>query len=131
LRSVARQGDDRRNVFHLAAEERSSGEAIGDGFLIMQRDRTIEIGWGVHPAMWSCGFGTEIGTALLGFSFERLAAKSVWCKIMRANSASAKLASRIGMVHEKRVAGYAVGDGRFEDVDIYAMTSAEYFDLPY
>ena len=66
LRSVARQGDDRRNVFHLAAEERSSGEAIGDGFLIMQRDRTIEIGWGVHPAMWSCGFGTEIGTALLG-----------------------------------------------------------------
>ncbi len=31
LRSVARQGDDRRNVFHLAAEERSSGEAIGDG----------------------------------------------------------------------------------------------------
>ena len=60
LRSVARQGDDRRNVFHLAAEERSSGEAIGDGFLIMQRDRTIELGWGVHPAMWSCGFGTEI-----------------------------------------------------------------------
>ena len=131
LRSVARQGDDRRNVFHLAAEERSSGEAIGDGFLIMQRDRTIEIGWGVHPAMWSCGFGTEIGTALLGLSFERLAAKSVWCKVMRANSASAKLASRIGMVHEKRVAGYAVGEGRFEDVDIYAMTSAEYFDLPY
>ena len=41
------------------------------------------------------------------------------------------LARRIGMVHEKRVAGYAVGDGRFEDVDIFAMTSAEYFDLPY
>ena len=77
LRSVARQGDDRRNVFHLAAEERSSGEAIGDGFLIMQRDRTIELGWGVHPAMWSCGFGTEIGAALLGLSFERLKAKSV------------------------------------------------------
>ncbi len=131
LRSVARQGDDRRNVFHLAAEERSSGEAIGDGFMIMQRDRTIELGWGVHPAMWSCGFGTEIGTALLGLSFERLTAKSVWCKVMRANSASAKLARRIGMVHEKRVAGYAVGDGRIEDVDIYAMTSAEYFDLPY
>ena len=78
-----------------------------------------------------CGFGTEIGTALLGLSFERLKAKSVWCKVMRANSASAKLARRIGMVLEKRVAGYAVGDGRIEDVDIYAMTSAEYFDLPY
>ena len=131
LRSVARQGDDRRNVFHLAAEERSSGEAIGDGFMIMQRDKTIELGWGVHPAMWSCGFGTEIGTALLGLSFERLKAKDVWCKVMRANTASAKLARRIGMAHEKRVAGYAVGDGRIEDVDIYAMTSVEYFERPY
>jgi hypothetical protein len=54
LRSVARQGDDRRNVFHLAAEERSSGEAIGDGFLIMQRDRTIELGWNVSRQK-ACG----------------------------------------------------------------------------
>ena len=30
-RSVSRQGDERRNVFHLAAEEKLSGEAIGDG----------------------------------------------------------------------------------------------------
>jgi [ribosomal protein S5]-alanine N-acetyltransferase len=42
-----------------------------------------------------------------------------------------KLAKRIGMVHEKRVTGYAVGDGRYEDVEIYAMTAEEYFDLPY
>jgi hypothetical protein len=53
--------------------------------------------------MWSCGFGTEIGTALLGLSFERLAAKSVWCKIMRANSAPPSWRC-IGMAHEKRVA---------------------------
>jgi [ribosomal protein S5]-alanine N-acetyltransferase len=130
-RTVARQGDDRRNVFHLAAEERSSGDAIGDGFMICQRDHVIELGWGVHPAMWSMGFGKEIGTALLGLSFERLKAKRVWCKIMTANKASAKLAARIGMRHEKQVAAYAVGDGRLENVDIYAMTAEEYFDLAY
>ena len=131
LRSVARQGDDRRNVFHLAAEERSSGEAIGDGFLIMQRDRTIEIGWGVHPAMWSCGIGTEIGRALLGPQLRAPDGEKRVVQDHAGKFASAKLASRIGMVHENRVAGYAVGDGRFEDVDIYAMTAAEYFDLPY
>ena len=130
-RTVARQGDDRRNVFHLAAEERSSGEAIGDGFMISQRDHAFEVGWGVHPAMWGMGFGTEIGSALLGLSFERLKAKRVWCKVMTANKASAKLASRIGMRHEKQVGGYAVGDGRIENVDIYVMTSEEYFNLPY
>ena len=63
-RSVARQGDDRRNVFHLAAEEKMSSEAIGDGFLIVQRPRTLEIGWGLHPAMWRMGLGTEIGCAV-------------------------------------------------------------------
>jgi RimJ/RimL family protein N-acetyltransferase len=64
-------------------------------------------------------------------SFERLKAKRVWCKIMTANKASAKLAARIGMRLEKQVAAYAVGDGRLENVDIYAMTSEEYFDLSY
>jgi len=130
-RTVARQGDDRRNVFHLAAEERFSGEAIGDGFIIFQRDETFEVGWGVHPAMWSCGFGSEIGAALLGLSFERLKARRVWCKIMSANKASIKLAARIGMRFEKQVAGYAVGDGRIENLDVYGMSRDEYFDLPY
>ena len=46
-------------------------------------------------------------------------------------SASAKLAARIGMRHEKQVGAYAVGDGRIENVDIYAMTSDEYFNRPY
>ena len=85
-RSVARQGDDRRNVFHLAAEERYSGEAVGDGFLIMQRPDVLELGWGVHPAMWRMGFGSEIGQGLLGIAFERLHASRVWCKIMSANT---------------------------------------------
>lgn len=130
-RSISRQGDERRNVFHLAAEERSSGEAIGDGFMIAQKDRVYEIGWGVHPAMWCMGFGTEIGQALLGHSFERLNAKRVWCKIMSANTASAKLAKRLGMKLEEPLADYPIGDGRFEVVDIYAMTAEEYFERAY
>ena len=81
-RSVARQGDDRRNTFHIAAEEKLSGEAIGDGFLILQYPNTVEIGWGLHPAMWRMGLGTEIGHGLLGIAFERLRADSVWCKVM-------------------------------------------------
>src|SRR4051812_33248217 len=52
-RQVARQGDERRNVYHLAAEEKLSGEAIGDGFIITQKEEGAEVGWGVHPAMWT------------------------------------------------------------------------------
>lgn len=130
-RTVARQGDERRNVFHLAAEEKLSGEAVGDGFIIMQHKRVVEIGWGVHPAMWGLGIGTEIGRALMGLAFERLKAERVWCKTMQANVPSGRLARRIGLRHVQSHAGYPAGAGRFEPVHIFALTAPEYFDLPY
>jgi RimJ/RimL family protein N-acetyltransferase len=130
-RSVSRQGDERRNVFHLAAEEKLSGEAIGDGFLIAQRPGTVEIGWGLHPAMWRMGLGTEIGRALLGLAFERLRAERVWCKVMVPNSASARLARRIGMKHLRSHPDYQAGHGRHTPVEFYTMAVEDYFDLTY
>lgn len=131
MRAVARQGDDRRSVFHLAAEEKLSGEAIGEGFLILQHPRTAEIGWGLHPAMWGMGLGTEIGQALLGLAFERLRAGSVWCKVMGGNEASARLAQRIGLRHLKSHPDYPAAPGRSCRVDFYAMSDSDYFDLAY
>ncbi len=130
-RSVARQSDERRNVFHLAAEEKLSGEAIGDGFLILQRPKTIEIGWGLHPAMWRMGLGTEIGHALVGLAFERLKADNVWCKVMGGNEASAKLAKRIGMRHLKSHPDYPTTPGSSGVVEFYAMSESDYFDHSY
>jgi len=130
-RAVARQDDDRRSCFHLAAEEKLSGEAIGDGFLILQHPNTVEIGWGLHPAMWGMGLGTEIGHALLCLAFEKLKADSVWCKVMDGNEASARLASRIGLRHLKSHPSYPVAPGRCTRVDFYAMDESDYFDRPY
>jgi len=130
-RQVAVQGDARRQVFHLAAEERYSREVVGDGFMIAHHDKSLEIGWGLHPALWRVGFGTEIGRALVGLGFERLKAARIWCKVMRANVASAKLAKRLGMTHVEGHEHYPAGQGRFEQVDIYAMDQETYFDLPY
>ena len=130
-RQVAVQSDSHRRVFHLAAVERLSAEVVGDGFLISHQDNSMEVGWGLHPALWSMGFGTEIARALLGVGFEKLKAKTIWCKVMHANSSSIKLAKRIGMVHTKTQPDYPVGHGRFESVDIFMMTAEQYFDLPY
>jgi RimJ/RimL family protein N-acetyltransferase len=130
-RSVARQGDDRRNVFHLAAEEKMSGEAIGDGFLIVQRPKTLELGWGLHPAMWRMGLGTEIGRALLSLAFERIKAERVWCKVMAPNVASVRLAKRIGMRHLQTHPDYPAGQGRMTAVEFYTMSDTDYFDQAY
>lgn len=130
-RQVAVQGDAHRRVFHLAAEERLSGEVVGDGFLISHQDRAFEMGWGLHPALWSMGFGSEIGHALLGQGFEYLQAKTMWCKVMAKNTASVRLAQRIGLKNSGSHAEYPIGHGRFEPVDIYSISAEHYFDLAY
>lgn len=130
-RQVAVQGDRRRQIFHLAAEEKLSGDVVGEGFVIAHGAGEYEIGWGVHPAMWSMGLGSEIGRALLAMSFEHLKATSVWCKIMVQNGASLTVARRIGMAEQGTQTDYPVGQGRFERVSLYRMAAATYFDLPY
>lgn len=130
-RSIARQGDERRNVFHLAAEEKLTGETIGDGFLIMKHPNTVEIGWGLHPAMWRMGLGTEIGQALMGLAVERLKAENVWCKVMGGNAASARLARRIGLRHLTSHADYPTAPGQTGKVAFYALSASEYFEQGY
>ncbi len=130
-RQISVQGDGRRRVYHLAAEERISCEVVGDGFLITHQNNALELGWGMHPALWSMGFGSEIGRALLGIGFERLKARTMWCKVMAANKRSVKLAQRIGLTHSKTDEAYPVGQGRVEPVKIYSMSAEQYFDLPY
>ncbi len=130
-RQLAVQGDTRRHVFHLAAEEKHSREVVGDGFLIVHQDKSVEIGWGLHPALWRLGFGTEIGGALLALAVEKLKAKSVWCKIMKPNVASANLARRIGLKLVETKENYAVGHGHFEDVEVFKLDAEAYFNMPY
>jgi [ribosomal protein S5]-alanine N-acetyltransferase len=130
-RQIAAQSDNRRHVYHLAAEEKMSSDVVGDGFVIAHADGSHEIGWGVHPAMWSMGLGTEIGEALLAIAFEKLKARRVWSKVMVANVASGRLARRIGMALVTTHDHYALGNGRTGPVDIYALSASDYFDLPY
>ena len=130
-RAVARQGEERRSAFHLAAEEKLSGEAIGDGFLILQSPKAVEIGWGLHPAMWRMGLGTEIGEALLALAFERLDASTVWCKVMNGNDASSGLARRIGLRHLKSHPDYPTRPGSRSLVEFYAMSASDYHERGY
>ena len=88
-------------------------------------------GWGLHPAMWRMGLGTEIGHAVLALAFERLKADHVWCKVMNGNEPSAKLAKRIGLRHLKSHPDYPTLPGRSDLVEFYALSASDYFDLAY
>jgi ribosomal-protein-alanine N-acetyltransferase len=130
-RTIGSQGDFRRRIFHIVAEQRSSSEVTGDAFVIIHQDTTLEIGWGVDPDFWRQGFGTEIGRAVLALCFEHFRAEQVWCKVMAENAPSLKLARRIGMQLDRTMPGFVVGGGRTETVQIFRMPAEGYFDQPY
>ncbi len=130
-RNVGSQGDFRRRIFHVVAQDRNSGTVVGDGFVIVHQDSTHEIGWGVDPDLWNQGYGTEIGQALLAMSFEHLKADETWCKVMSGNAASTSLARKIGMKLDKTLQNYVVSGTRREDVEVYRMSMAHYFEQPY
>jgi len=130
-RNLNRQGDDRRQICHLAAEGKKEGRAVGDGFLIVQRKGLIEVGWGVDPEHWGRGLGSEIARVLAALAFERLNAVRIWAKVMSANEASLKVAKRAGLRHIQSHPDYPSGTGRFDPIDIFALTTKEYFELPY
>ncbi|QPC44771.1 GNAT family N-acetyltransferase [Kaustia mangrovi] len=130
-RSLRRQMSPNRSLYHLAAELKATGHVIGDAFLQLNRPRSAEIGWGVHPDLWNRGFATEIGRAMLAIGFERLGCSRLWAKAFAENAASIRVMEKIGMRRERFARDQYVGNGIRTDVYVYAMTLEDYFDAPY
>ena len=130
-RCLRRQAALTRSVFHLSAELKASGQVIGDGFIIMNRPKTFEIGWGVHPELWGRGFGTEIGQALMAIAFEKLGATTVWAKSFVSNAASLRLCERLGMTEDRVAKNHPVAPGFRTDVSFRSISADDYYNAPY
>ncbi|MGI9463874.1 MAG: GNAT family N-acetyltransferase [Aestuariivirgaceae bacterium] len=130
-RAVARQDRAGRRLFHLAAQDKSSGRVLGDGFIQFHEDKIAELGWGVDPDRWGRGVGSQIAGALTAVAVERLGAADIWCKIMAGNGASVRVAVNAGMHQDRVVAAAPGGRGCHRDVFIYRLKSDAYFDSAY
>ena len=130
-RCLRRQASLTRSVFHLSAELKASNEVVGDGFIIMNRPKTFEIGWGVHPELWGRGFGTEIGRALMAIAFEKLGATTVWAKSFASNTASLRVCEKLGMTEDRVSKNHPVAPGFRTDVSFRSISADTYFDAPY
>lgn len=81
---------------NLAIE--SDGRVVGDVMLqiVSLASRQAEIGWSLNPAETGRGFATRAAEAVLDLAFD-LGAHRVIARLDRDNTASAKVAERIGM----------------------------------
>lgn len=65
----------------------------------------FEIGWWLAPDFWRQGLASEAAAAVRDDAFGHLAAPSLVARLQPDNLASAGVAKRIGMVHERDTVG--------------------------
>ncbi len=87
-----------------AAEEKASGDLIGRiGLLNPEGWPGLEVGWLVARSHWGRGLATEGGRASLAYAFEALGADHVISLINPDNSASIRVAEKLGERPEGRI----------------------------
>jgi ribosomal-protein-alanine N-acetyltransferase len=67
----------------------------------------VEIAYLLDKAFWHQGLATEAANALLRYGFEKLKLSRLICLIAPDNRAAQRVAEKIGMAFEKKVAGIA------------------------
>lgn len=115
----------------LGVELAGSGRLVGDVMLFLRsvRHAAGEIGYVFHPDVAGQGYATEACTAVFGLAFDDAVGLRLHRLIARMdprNTASARLASRLGMRREAHHRGSEMFKGAWADLDIYAMLDHEW-----
>jgi RimJ/RimL family protein N-acetyltransferase len=100
---------------------------IGDIALWLEdgSDEKAEIGWILDPAASGHGFATEAAIAVLNAAFDHYGLHRVFAQMDSRNTASAKLARRIGMREEAHLRKDWWSKGEWTDTLIFGMLSSD------
>lgn len=111
----------------LALVIENEGQVIGDVALWLTDpdNRIAEIGWVLDPRFGGKGFATEAVQAILDLAFDRYNCRRVIAQMDARNTASAKLAERLGMVKEAHHRQDWFSKGEWTDTIIYAMLTTD------
>ena len=92
-----------------ATIHKETGKFIGRCGLLpwtIEGQYEVEIAYLIDKAFWHRGLATEAANGILHFGFEKLGLSRLICMIDPENTASQRVAERIGMTFEKRVDEY-------------------------
>jgi ribosomal-protein-alanine N-acetyltransferase len=117
-----------RNYMIWAVEEKKSKRLVGmiNYFRRDLRERRVEVGWLIRPAVQGKGYMTEAGRALLRYLIDTLKVHRVEALIRPENKPSAALAKRLGF----RLEGGPIRDrwlvdGQWHSVMLYGLIAGE------
>lgn len=100
---------------------------IGDIALWLEdgSEEKAEIGWILDPAPGGHGFATEAAIAVLNVAFDHYGLHRVFAQMDARNTASAKLAQRIGMRQEAHLRKDWWSKGEWTDTLIFGMLASD------
>lgn len=101
-RNLVHQRERGYGLFTMVLRE--SGEAVGDcGLEHMELGGIpeVELGYDVRRDLWGRGLATEAAAAVVRFALDELGIHRLVSLIRASNAASARVAEKIGMRHER------------------------------
>lgn len=112
----------------LGAELATNGRLVGDVVLFFHSAQHAggEIGYVFHPDVTGQGYATEACAAVLDLAFDDLGLHRVAARMDAGNSASARLAARLGMRQEAHHLSSEMFKGAWADLVIYALLDQEW-----
>jgi RimJ/RimL family protein N-acetyltransferase len=120
--------DQEGEALVLGVELAESGELIGDVMLrwISTRDGCGELGYVFHLAYGGRGYAAEAAHAVLHLAFDDLQLRRVIARVDARNTASARLASRLGMRQEAHLVENEWFKGEWTDELDFALLRKEW-----
>ncbi len=116
------------DIFTLAIQPMDARELAGEILFKLEsaRARQAEIGWSLHPDSMGKGYVTEAAGALLQLGFGHFGFHRVFARIDTENTASIKVAERLGMRREAHLIENDMFNGRWGSEYVYAMLATEF-----
>ena len=88
-----------------------------------EEHRRGDVGWVLSREVWGRGYATEAARALLGFGVASLGLHRVEATCDPANTASARVMTRIGMTYEGRMRDHLLVRGAWRDSLLHAYVA--------
>lgn len=112
----------------LAVEDQQTGALVGDVVLFWrsEKDRSGEVGYIFDARFAGHGYATEAVAALLALGFDGLGLHRIVARLDERNTASARVAERLGFRREARLVQAEWFKGEWSTTLVYALLEDEW-----
>lgn len=114
---------DKKGIFWSISTKKSQKMIGSVGLLINNQHRRGEICYDLSSEYWQQGIMTQALTVVIKHAFNNMGLGRIEALIVKENTASVALLSKLGFQREGALRQYRHYQGKFHDVEIYAITS--------